>query len=162
MGQTVAVTQTPQMLGRLDGTTNFATAQLPVANTITINVGDFVYFASGNITNATVSGARLIGMAMQTVTGNSTNTNTCLVCVDPLMRYLLQGNTVFSATSVGQYFDVSGTTGAQVITTSSASTTVGPFLCIAENTNVGIAGTQSTSYGTFVLVASALTPYVAG
>lgn len=162
MGQSVNTTQTPQMLGRLDGSTNFASAAFPVANGITISIGDFVYFSSGSVTNATVSGARLVGMATQQATGNATNTVTVLVCVDPLMRYLIEGNTVFSATSVGQYFDISGATGAQEITTSSASSTVGPFLCVGENVNAGIAGTQSTSYGVFVLIASALTPYVAG
>lgn len=162
MSQTVPVTQTPQLLGRMDGKTNYAALSFPVANGVTINYGDVVYFSGGTVTNATVAGARLVGMAEGTATGNAAGTVTILVCVDPQMRYLMQTTSALATSNVGQYFDATGATGAQQINTSSASNTVGPFLCIAQNVNTGIAGTQTTSYGIFVLIESAFTPYVAG
>jgi hypothetical protein len=173
MGQSVVAVQAPQMLGRLDGTTNYASVLLPVTSGVTINEGDFVYFASGYVTNATVSGARLLGYAESTVTGNATGTNTVLVCIDPAMRYLIKGSQAFASvtngtsSAVGQYFDISGTTGAQVITETSGGATTGQFLCISvpgmtNFPNTGLQGLTANLYAVFVLVSAAINPYVAG
>lgn len=175
MSQTVTASQAPAAIGRIDGHTNYASASFVVANGVTINAGDFVYFngTNGNITNATVSQARLLGMAEGTATGTATGTVTVMVCIDRNMRYLLKGATAFStvsngvSTSVGQYYDISGTTGAQTITTSSAGTTTGQFLCIGVPgmnglPNLGITGLTANLYGIFVLISSSINPYVAG
>ena len=76
-------------------------------------------------------------MAEGTATGNATGTVTVTVCIDRNMRYLLKGATAFASvsngvsTSVGQYYDISGTTGAQTIATSGGGTTTGQFLCLS-------------------------------
>lgn len=175
MGQTVTAVQAPAAIGRIDGHTNYASIDVVVASGITVNAGDFVYFNStnGNVTNATVSQARLLGMAEGTATGNSTGTVTVTVCIDRNMRYLLKGATNFAtvsngvSTSVGQYYDVSGATGAQTITTSSAGTTTGQFLCLGVPgvtgfPSLGLQGLTANAYGIFLLISSALNPYVSG
>jgi hypothetical protein len=173
MSQTVTGVQAPAAIGRIDGHTNYASQSFVIASGVTINAGDFVYFSSGAVTNATVSGARLLGMAEGTATGNSTGTVTILVCIDRNMRYLLKGATVFAtvsngvSTSVGQYYDISGATGAQTITTSGGGTTTGQFLCLAVPgvtgfPNTGVAGLTANLYGIFLLISSALNPYVSG
>lgn len=173
MSQTVTAVLAPAAIGRYDGHTNYSSQLFVVASGVTINAGDFVYFTSGTITNASVSGARLVGMAEGTGTGTATGSVTVLVCTDPHMKYLLKGNAVFASvsngtsTSVGQYYDISGATGAQTITVSSASATTGQFLCLAVPgvagfPNTGLAGLAANLYGIFVLISSALNPYVAG
>jgi hypothetical protein len=175
MSQTVTAVLAPVAIGRYDGHTNYASGTFVVANGVTINEGDFVYFSgtTGTITNASVSQARILGLAEGTATGNSTGTVTVLVCIDPHMRYLIKGATAFAtvsngtSTSVGQYYDIAGATGAQTITTSSAGTTTGQFLCIAVPgmttfPSTGITGLTANNYGIFVLISSALNPYVSG
>ena len=179
MSQTVTAVQAPVAIGRYDGHTNYASADFVVASGVTINAGDFVYFSgtTGTVTNATVSQARLLGMAeggsANPVTGTATGTVTVTVCIDPHMRYLLKGATAFGtvtngvSTSVGQFYDISGATGAQTITTSSAGTTTGQFLCISVPgvtgfPNLGLQGLTANLYGIFILISSALNPYVAG
>lgn len=174
MSQTVTAVQSPAAIGRIDGHTNYASAEFVVANGVTINAGDFVYFSSGTVTNATVSQARLVGMSEGTATGNSTGTVTVLVCIDHNMKYLLKGNaatfatvTNGTSTSVGQYFDIAGATGAQTITVSSAGATTGQFVCLAvpgmtSFPNTGIQGLTANQYGIFALISSFVAPYVAG
>lgn len=174
MSQTVTAVLAPAAIGRYDGHTNYASQDFVVANTVTVNAGDFVYFSSGTVTNASVSGARLIGMAEGTATGNSTGTVTVTVCTDPHMRYLLKGNaatfgavTNGASSSVGQYFDISGATGAQTITVSSAGATTGQFVCLSVPgvtgfPNTGIQGLTANQYGIFALISSFVNPYVAG
>lgn len=140
------------LLGRLDGHTNYATLSLPVASGVTVTAGDFVYFASGRITSATVAGARLIGCVLETATGNAGGTVSALVCVDPLMRYLLDNDnvgTTFAASHVGTNFDLIGATGAQLVDTSTTGTS-GSLLCIEYNPQVDPVKTD-TSYGVFVI-----------
>lgn len=175
MSQTVTAVQAPAAIGRIDGHTNYASTQFVVANNVTINEGDFVYFsgATGTITNATVSGARLIGMSESTVTGNATGTNVATVITDRNMRYLLKGATAFASvvngvsTSVGQFYDIAGSTGAQTITTSSAGATTGQFLCLSVPgvtgfPSLGLQGLTANLYGVFILISSVFNPYVAG
>lgn len=140
------------MLGRADGKVNYATYAFPVASGVTVTAGDFVYFASGRITSATIAGARCVGMALETATGNAGGTVYALVCVDPLMRYLLKNDNdsgTFGATNVGQNFDLIGATGAQLVDTSSAGTT-GQLLCLEYNPQIDPVKTDTT-YGVFIL-----------
>lgn len=153
-----------KLLGRVDGNANFAQYNFPVASGVTVTSGDFVYFASGRITSATVAGARPIGVVTETATGNAGGTVTANVCVDNKMRYLLQNDnigTTFAATHVGTYFDLIGATGAELVDTSTTSATLGTLVCLEYNPQIDPVATD-TSYGVFLLVNSALSPYVAG
>jgi hypothetical protein len=148
------------MLGRMDGHTNYASKAWPVGNGVTITKGDFVYFSSGRITNASVAGARLVGMAEETATGNSAGTVTVLVCIDPMMRYLVDNDnvgTTFAASHVGQYFDLTGATGAQLADTSTVSATTGQLLCLDYNPQVDpVRG--DTSWGAYKIAEHAVYP----
>lgn len=161
-----------KILGDIRGHSNFAQYNFPVASGVTVNNGDFVYFASGRVTSATIAGARPIGMVTGAVTsgapgaatGNAGGTVTVDVVIDPGLRYLLQNDnigTTFAATHVGQYFDLIGATGAQLVDTSTVSTTLGTVLCLEYNPQIDPVKTDLT-YGVFLLVNSGLNPYVAG
>lgn len=173
MSQTVTAVQAPAAIGRIDGHTNYASQDFVVASGVTVNAGDFVYFTSGTVTNATVSGARLVGMAEGTAVGNATGTVTVTVCIDRNMRYLLKGATNFASvtngtsTSIGQYYDIAGTTGNQTITTSGGGGTTGQFVCLTVPgvtgfPNLGLQGLTANAYGVFLLVSSFINPYVSG
>lgn len=141
-----------ELLGRIDGGTNYATYSFPVASGVTVTAGDFVYFASGRITSASIAGARIVGMVLETATGNAGGTVSALVCIDPNMRYLLDNDnvgTTFAATHVGSNFDLTGATGAQLVDTSTTSTT-GSLVCIEYNPQIDPVKTD-TSYGVFMV-----------
>lgn len=174
MGQTVTAVLAPSAIGRIDGHTNYASMDFVVANGVTINAGDFVYMASGAVTNATVSGARLVGMAEGTATGNSTGTVTVTVCIDRNMKYLIKGASAFTAVTngtsaaIGTYYDISGATGAQSITSGgTGGTTTGQFVLVSLPgmtgfPSLGLQGLAANSYGVFVLISSFINPYVSG
>lgn len=150
-----------KILGNVDGGANFATYSFPVASGVTVTAGDFVYFASGRITSATITGdARPIGMVLETAAGNASGSVSALVCIDDDIRYLLQQDnvgTTFAASHVGQYFDLTGATGAQLVDTSTVSTTTGVLLCLEYNPQIDPVKADTT-YGVFVLVESAIDP----
>ena len=141
------------MLGRADGKVNYATYAFPVASGVTVTAGDFVYQdGSGRITNASIGGARLVGMAIETGTGNPGGTVSVLVCIDPLMRYLLKNDnlvTTFAATHVLTNFDLIGATGAQLVDTSSTGTS-GQLLCLEYNPVIDPVKSDTT-YGVFII-----------
>ena len=140
-----------QLLGRTDGNTNFSTQKFIVTSGVTITKGDFVYFASGELTNTSVAGALLVGTSMETKAGVADNSVTCLVCVDPEMRYLLDNDNdsaTFAATDVGRFFDLIGATGAQLVDTSTGSTSTGQLLCLGYNPQISPVETD-TSVGLF-------------
>lgn len=144
------------MLGTLDGQTNFATMAFPVTSGVTVTAGDFVYFdGSGRITNSSVATQLLVGMVQETATGNAGGTVVALVCVDPDVRYLLKNDnlvTTFAATHVGTKFDLIGATGAQLVDTSTTSTT-GQLICLEYNPQIDPVKTDTT-YGVFRIVES--------
>lgn len=148
-------------LGSLQGNTNWAAYAFPVANGVTVTAGDLVYLTSGTLSSATITGdSRPIGMCEQTATGNAAGTVTALVQIDPNMRYLLKNDnlgTTFASTHVGQYFDMIGATGAQLVDTSTVSATTGVLLCLEYNPPIDPVSAD-TSYGVFKLVESALLP----
>ena len=173
MPRTVKGLQVPTAIGRIDGHTNYASQSFVVANGVTIDEGDFVYFSSGVVTNAAAYQARLIGMAEGTATGNATGTVSVLVCVlDRNMRYLLKSVTSLALTNgtnsyVGQYFDITSGTGAGAQTVTAVGTTAGSFVLVQIPgqpgfPTTGLTGLPTGSYGVFVLVNSFLNPYVAG
>ena len=140
-------------LGRIDGNTNFATRRFIIDDTVVINDGDFVYFnGTGEITNATVAAARLVGMALETATGNTGSTVDCLVCIDPTMEYLIDNDndtTTFAAAHVGDNFDLIGAAGAQLVDTSSTGTS-GSLVCTGYNPQIDPVKSD-TSWGTFLI-----------
>lgn len=150
-----------QVLGRLDGNTNYSTLYLPVASTVTVTKGDFVYLTSGRISSATIAANNnLVGVVMETATGNVAGTVKALVCVDPEMRYLLdndQDSATFAVTDVGKYFDLIGATGAQLVDTSSGSTSTGQLLCLEYNPQISPVETD-TSVGIFKIREHAFYP----
>lgn len=141
-------------LGRLDGNTNFATHSFIVANGVTVNEGDFVYTdGDGEITNASIAGQRLVGMALETVVGD--DALKCLVCVDPQMRYLVDNDnvgTTFGAEHVLDNFDLTGAAGAQLVDTSTTGTT-GQLLCLEYNPQIDPVKSD-VSFGVFVIAES--------
>lgn len=152
------------ILGNIDGGSNFAQYNFPVASGVTVTAGDFVYFASGRITSATIAGARPIGMVTETAAGNASGSVSANVVIADDVRYLLKNDnlvTTFAASHVGTYFDLIGATGAQLVDTSTTSATLGTVLCLEYNPQIDPVKTDLT-YGVFILVNSALDPYVAG
>jgi hypothetical protein len=145
--------------GNIDGKSNAVTMELPVASGVTVTAGDFVYFASGRITSATIAGARLVGQVQSTATGNAGGTIKALVIVDPQAKYLVQNDnigTTFAASHVGQYMDLTGATGVQLADTSTVSQTVGQLICLEYNPQVDPVKT-STDYGFFKIAEHAFT-----
>lgn len=150
-----------QLTGRIDGKSNFASKSFPVASGVTVTKGDFVYFASGRLTSASVAGQPLIGVVLETATGNAGGTVEALVCIDPHMQYVIDNDnvgTTFAASHVGTKFDLIGATGAQLVDTSSTSATTGQLLCIEYNPQID-PHRDDVSQGLFVIAESALYPY---
>lgn len=149
-----------RFLGTVDGKTNFATLNLPVANGVTVNAGDLVYFTTaGAVSSATITGdVRIIGQAQSTVTGNAAGTNKVLVNVEPSAKYLMQASSALTAaTHVGQYFDLTGATGAQKVLVSSLSATTGVVTCLEVNPQIDPVKTDTT-FGIFKVVEHAFYP----
>lgn len=140
-------------LGRLDGNTNWATQEFVIDSGVTINDGDFVYFnGTGEITNASVATQRIVGMALETATGNSGSTVKALICIDPTMRYLVDNDldsATFTAANVGDNFDLIGAAGAQLVDTSSQGTS-GSLVCTEHNPQIDPVKAD-TSWGVFVI-----------
>lgn len=153
--------------GRDEGNTNSVTREYAVASGVTVNDGDFVYLDSnGRISNASITGKRLLGTVVGGATGAALATNrtytpastgdaggtvTVLVNIERDARYLLKNDnvgTTFAVTHVGKYFDLTGATNAQLVDTSTASATTGQLYCVSFNP--GIRGTDAT-YGLFRL-----------
>ncbi|HET8708943.1 MAG TPA: hypothetical protein VFL85_01540 [Candidatus Saccharimonadales bacterium] len=120
------------------------TKEYSVADGVTVNSGDFVYLASGRVTNATVAGKTLLGMVVgkntdpsdvtdtTASTGNTAGTVKVLVNVEPNAKFVVTNDnvgTTFAASHVGQCFDLTGSTDAQLVDTSTAGTT-GQLECI--------------------------------
>lgn len=140
-------------LGTIDGKSNALKQSLPVASGVTVTAGDFVYWASGRITSATIAGARCVGVVEQTATGNAGGTVKAMVTVEPTAKYLVDNDnvgTTFAASHVGTYFDLIGATGAQLVDTSSTSTTTGQLYCVEYNPQIDPVKSD-TSQGVFII-----------
>lgn len=148
-----------QVMGNVNGGTNYATRPFKVTNAVTITKGDLVYLTSGKLSNATVTGDfRPVGVALETVVG--TGTNSCLVAIDDELILLMQNDNIaatFAATDVGKYFDVIGATGAQLVDTSTGSATTGVLFCLEYNPQVDPVRTDLT-YGLFLIAEHAFDP----
>lgn len=120
-----------------NSTASFVTKEYPVANGVTVVDGDIVYLSSGRVTNATIAGATVLGVVQGGAandpsvvtnnqgsavgaTGNSGGTVTVLVIVDPSVKVLIPAN---AAATVGARYNLSGTSGAQVVNVSGGAGT---------------------------------------
>lgn len=140
-------------LGTIDGKSNALKQSLPVASGVTVTAGDFVYWSSGRITSATIAGARVVGVVEETATGNAGGTVKALTTVEPTAKYLVKNDnvgTTFAVTHVGQYFDLIGATGAQLVDTSSVSATTGQLYCVEYNPAIDPVKSDTT-YGVFTI-----------
>lgn len=123
----------------VNGKTDYSSEKFPVASGVTVTAGDFVYFASGRITSASIAGSQLIGVVLETATGNAGGTVEALVVTDPDAVYLVDNDnvgTTFAASHVGTKFDLTGATGAQLVDTSTTSATTGQLLCLDYNPQI--------------------------
>lgn len=148
-----------EYLGRDEGNTNSVTREYPVASGVTINAGDFVYLTAGRVSNASIGGKKLLGMALgnsdptaddgTVAVGNAGGTVKVLVNIERDARYLIDGDnvgTTLAVTHEGTYFDLTGNTGAQLVDTSTTSATAGQLILIKFNP--GIRGTDN-SWGVY-------------
>jgi hypothetical protein len=138
------------ILGDMQGGTNYATYKFIVGSGVTVTAGDFVYFASGVVTNASIATQLIAGYALETATGNATGTVTVLCIIDPDVRYLLKNDnigTTFASTHVGTKFDLIGATGAQLVDTSTTGTS-GQLVCLEYNPVIDPVSADTT-YGVF-------------
>lgn len=126
------------------------TKEYPVASGVTVNDSDFVYLSSGRVTSASVAGVTLLGMVLGkqsnrlddhsttlSATGDASGTVKVLVCVEPNAKFVVENDnlvTTFAASHVGTCFDLIGATGAQLVDTSTTSTT-GQLECIGFGYN---------------------------
>lgn len=140
-------------LGTIDGKSNHLTQDLPVASGVTVTAGDFVYWASGRITNASIGAKRLVGVVTETVTGNADGTVKALTIVEPTAKYLVDNDNVgatFAVGDVGSYFDLTGATGAQLVDTDSKSDSSGQLYCVEFNPQIDPVK-DDTSQGVFTI-----------
>lgn len=126
------------------------TKEYPVASGVTVTSGDFVYTTGGRVTNASITGKTLLGIVLgqgtdpsnhkdtQTAVGDVAGTVKVLVCVEPNAKFVVTNDnigTTFDATLIGNSFDVTGNTGAQMVDTSTSGTTTGQLECIGFGYN---------------------------
>lgn len=154
---------TADRLGNLEGHTNGVTREYAVADGVTVYDREFVYLdADGRVSSASIAGKRLLGSVVGgssrdldrsfsgSATGNAAGTVKVLVDIAEDERYLLKNDnvgTTFAATHVGDYFDLTGNAGSQLVDTSTVGTT-GQLVCLEYNP--GIRGTDST-YGIYAI-----------
>lgn len=126
------------------------TKEYPVANGVTVYDGDFVYLSGGAVTNASIAGKTLLGMVLGkksndlsdhsttlSATGDANGTTKVLVAVEPNAKFVVENDnvgTTFGASHVGTCFDLTGNGGAQLVDTSTTSTT-GSLQCIGFGYN---------------------------
>ena len=146
-----------QYVGSAVSGVSAVTKEYPVANGVTVYDGDFVYLASGRITNASVAGVTLLGMVvgqnsarpdlvteLYSATGDSAGTVKVLVIVEQQAKFALVSNNVggtLSAASVGQTFNLIGAGNAQLVDASSSGTT-GQLECVG----FGVKGDNTMGY----------------
>lgn len=130
----------PQLIGSATSGFTGVDKEYPVADGVTVTHGDFVYLSSGRVTSASIAGKTLLGMVLGkstnvsdhsetlSATGNTAGTVKVLVHHAPNDKYVVKSDnigTTLDATHVGQAFDLTGNTGAQLLDSSTASTTTG-------------------------------------
>jgi hypothetical protein len=113
------------------------TRKFKITAATVVTKGDAVALSSGKLISGTdVDGAKLVGIANETVTGNAAGTNTCEIIVAKAGDLYLADTDAsgsFAATQVGTYFDQGNdATGAHQIADSTTGTT-GTWLLVEHN-----------------------------
>jgi hypothetical protein len=155
---------TIQPLGAINGHSNNVTREYSVANGSVVYDREFVYLdANGRVTSDSVAGKRLLGTVVGgdsknldrawsgSATGNSAGTVKVLVNINKEERYLVKNDndtTTFAAAHVGDYADLIGAPGSQLVDSSSHAQTGAQLLCVEYNP--GIRDTDAT-YGIYII-----------
>jgi len=143
-------------IGNLDGKATAAIKAFPGKASTTITKGDPVNLEAGYL-NLAAAGESILGAAQETVVNGSGETAEVKVIVDPMAMYIVDNDndtTTFGVTHPGTYFDVTGTTGAVQVDTSTTSTT-GGLLCLEYNPQIS-PYQDDTSIGLFMIAESQL------
>lgn len=135
--------------GSLVGATDFL---LTYNSGATLASGDVVNMTSGELDIA-ATGERILGVIVKAATSSTDNVQ---VNATPFLRVVMDNDnvgTTFAATHVGQAFDITGGTGAQVIDTSTVvdlatTTNSAQMTCLRFQPQFGITG---TSLGEFMI-----------
>lgn len=128
-------------LGNRDQISKFAGEQRIVTNGVTVNDGDFVSLASGQLILG-VAGAKLYGLVrggeVTNLVSRTYRTPTTVgdgvkqVLIEYIngQRYDMPVSAALASDAEGKYYSLTGGTGAQQIDNASKSATVGQFLCV--------------------------------
>ena len=142
--------------GNLAGNQEGAVMEFRVKANTTITKGDFVKIAAGEVEPAG-AGDKILGVASATVE-QTTGVLDCPVIVDPTAFYYVDGDNVGTSLTArdheGTYFDMTGTTGEQLVDTSSTDNNSGQLLCL----KVDPTG-RDASMGMYVIAESMLNAY---
>ena len=157
-----------EYIGSHQGESNSVAREYPVASGVTVYDNDFVYLdATGRVSSAAIAGKRLLGTVLggpnnaaalatartytPTAVGDAPGSVTVLVNIESEARFLIKCDNVtnvLSEASQGQYFNLIGNPGAQLVSGISKSATAGQLVCLKFNP--GIRGTDAT-YGIFAV-----------
>lgn len=110
----------------LSGHNTAAREHFIVKNSEVITKGDAVRITSGYLVPAGAT-TSAIGVADQTVTGATATGVTCEVIIDPTAVYEVYSDATCAQATMGTYFDLTGTTGAQYLD-GDTTTTTGTFI----------------------------------
>lgn len=154
-----------EYINREDAQSNSATREVAVANGVTVFNRDFVGYASGRVTSASIAtvkpllgmvmggDTRLIGRSQRTAAGNvisttgdANGTKKVLVNIENEAEYLLKASATLTASQVGATFNLQGNAGSQLINATADAEGDGQFELVRLAN--GMRGTDGT-YGVF-------------
>lgn len=150
-----------QYLGRDEGHTNNVTREYAVVDGDTVYDGEHVFLSGDRVTSDAIAGVRLLGTVVGgdtqdldrgysgSATGDTAGDVKVLVNIERDARYLMKADnvgTTLAASHVGQYFDLVGNAGSQLVDSSTVNSTGGQLVLIEFNP--GIRGTDD-AYGIF-------------
>ena len=158
--------QSAKYLGSAIGLTNAIAKTYPVADGVTVHEGDFVALESGRVTNSGIAGKRLLGMVLgkdtdvsdhstdREATGDSDGTVQVTVVVDPYAHYLVKNDNdgaTFDEDSIGDYFDLTGGAGEQLVDTSTGGSDAAQLLAVDYNPYEHANLDDNEDYGVFMI-----------
>lgn len=153
-----------EYINREDAQSNSATRECAVASGVTVYNRDFVGYASGRVTSASIATQRVIGMVMGgpsrikgrsqrtstgselSATGDANGTVKVLVNIEPEAEYLLKASATLTAAQVGATFNLQGNAGSQLINATADAEGDGQFELVRLAN--GMRGTDGT-FGVF-------------
>lgn len=144
----------------VSGANDTVTRKMLVKNSSTITKGDPVFLenaAGENALDLAAAAEPIYGIALETVTGNGTNKILVLTRLDDVIFEIDNDNVgnTFGATNFGggNYFDITGATGAVLVDTSTGTTisATKALVCVDDSPDTG-----DVSLGHFKIVKSML------